>query len=301
MKRRKKITISIVLVIVMIIAGGLGFAYSRLNQMKRVELPKSNEDLGIQVPVVEEKQDDIVNIALFGLDARNPDIASRSDTIMVVSINRTTQTIKVISLMRDMYVPIPGKMDNRINAAYAVGGPALALKTINSNFGLDIRNFVTVNFFGLEKLIDKLGGVEIDVKPEEVSQCYVSRSGLQNLSGKQAVAYSRIRHVGNADYERTERQRRVLDQLFKKIKAQGALKLPGIIDTVLPEVETSLSNGQILSLAQDIIKFRTNTLEQYRLPVDGLYKSQRIREMAVLVPDIEANKQKLHEFIYGKK
>lgn len=250
------------------------FAYSRLNRIKRQELPKNDADLGITQPVAEEQKPDILNIAFFGLDARNPDYASRSDTIMVVSIDRKSQKVKVTSLMRDMYIPIPGKGDNRINAAYAFGGPALAVKTINSSFGLDIRNFVTVNFFGLEKLIDKVGGIEIDVKKSEVPYInagvsevarlekdnkftFVKQPGIQTLNGRQAVAYARIRYTGNSDYERTERQRRVVDQLFKKIKAQGPLKLPGIIDSLLPYVETSLSNGEILSLAQEAIKFNT--------------------------------------------
>ena len=293
------------------------FAYSRLNRIKRQELPKNDADLGITQPVAEEQKPDILNIAFFGLDARNPDYASRSDTIMVVSIDRKSQKVKVTSLMRDMYIPIPGKGDNRINAAYAFGGPALAVKTINSSFGLDIRNFATVNFFGLEKLIDKVGGIEIDVKKNEVPYInagvsevtrlekdnkftFVKQPGIQTLNGRQAVAYARIRYTGNSDYERTERQRRVVDQLFKKIKAQGPLKLPGIIDSLLPYVETSLSNGEILSLAQEAIKFNTDGIEQFRLPVDGLFKSQSIRGMSVLVPDIEANKEKLHEFIYGK-
>lgn len=317
MKRKSKVAISIVLIIVLAIVGGVVFAYSRLNRMKRTELPKTNEDLGITPPPVQEKKDDIVNIALFGLDARNPDLASRSDSIMVVSIDRTHQKVKITSLMRDMYVPIPGKNDNRINAAYAFGGPSLAVKTINSNFGLDIRDFVTVNFYGLEELIDKVGGVDIDVSEAEAkvlnkylgelnrlngdTVSKVSGSGRMRLDGRQAVAYSRIRYVGHGDYERTERQREVLDQLFKKIKAQGPIKVAGIVDSMLPYVETSLSNGEILGFAKEIVGFNTNGLEQYRLPVDGLFKPQSIRGMSVLVPDMEANKKKLHEFIYGNK
>jgi LCP family protein required for cell wall assembly len=216
--------------------------------------------------------------------------------------------------MRDMYVPIPDKEDNRINAAYAKGGPSLAIKTINTNFGLDIRNYVTVDFFGLEKLIDKAGGVEINVSNAEASvlNSYMSelnrlngdtepgvKGGLQTLSGRQAVAYSRIRYVGNSDYERTERQRRVLNELFKRIKSQGVIKLPGVINTILPYVETSLSNAEILDLAMEAMKFNTNDIDQFRLPVNGMYTSQKIRGMAVLVPDIEQNKNKLLEFIYG--
>ena len=218
---------------------------------------------------------------------------------MVVSLDRKSEKVKVSSLMRDMYIPIPGKENNRINAAYAFGGPSLAIKTINSNFGLDIRNYVTIDFFGLEALINKVGGVSIDVKSIEVPLCSVSKPGLQNLNGKQALAYSRIRYVGNADYERTERQRRVLNELFKKIKGQGAAKLPGMISTLLPYVETSLSNSEIIDLALEASKFNTDSIEQYRIPLDGTFKSETIRGMSVLVPNIEENKNKLNDFIYG--
>jgi polyisoprenyl-teichoic acid--peptidoglycan teichoic acid transferase len=315
---KKKAKIGSIIIITIIVAGILGgylYTKSVFNKIARTELPMTDEELGIttelddkptvnaqQTEKVEEleKKEDIVNIAFFGLDRRNPDEASRSDSIMIVSLNRKSQKVKVASLMRDMYVPIPGKTDNRINAAYAFGGAALAIKTINSNFGLDVRDFVMVDFFGLQDIIDMVGGVEIDVKAYETSRCYVSKPGLQNLNGKQALAYSRIRYVGNGDYERTERQRRVLNVLFKKIKAQGITKLPGVINTLLPYVETSLSNDKISELAMDAFKFDTENIEQFRLPVDGTFKNQKIRGMAVLVPDIEENKIRLNNFIYNE-
>jgi len=298
---KKKVLITILILILTIVFSGLYLFFSSLNKIKRVDLPVSNEEIGISQKALEENEAaNVFNIAFFGLDARNPDLASRSDSIMVVSIDRKNQKIKVASLMRDMYVPIPGKEDNRINAAYAFGGPALALKTINSNFNLDIKNFVTANFFGLEDLINKAGGVKIDIKPEEVSYAYVKKSGLQTLNGKQALAYARIRYVGNNDYERTKRQRRIINALFKTIKSQGILKLPGTINILLPYVETNLSNGQILKIASEAIEFNTDNIEEYRLPAAGTYKSQKIRGMEVLVPDISRNEQMLHDFIYGK-
>lgn len=299
---KKKVWVPILILFLTIIFSIFYFFYSSLNKIKKVDLPVSNEEIGISPEIIEEnKEADVLNIAFFGLDARNPDLASRSDSIMVVSIDRKNQKVKVTSLMRDMYVQIPGREDNRINTAYVFGGPALALKTINSNFNLDIKNFVTVNFFGLEDLINKVGGVQINIKPEEVSRSLVKKSGLQTLNGKQAVAYARIRYVGNNDYERTERQRRIVNELFKTIKSQGILKLPGTINTLLPYVETNLSNGEILKYASEAIKFNTDNIEEFRLPADGTYKSQKIRSMAVLVPDINKNKQMLHDFIYGKE
>lgn len=249
---------------------------------------------------VSENIKGVTNIALFGLDRRNPGEASRSDAMMVVSLDKKNRKIKVSSLMRDMYVPIPGKGETRINAAYAYGGAELAIKTVNSNFGLDIRNYAAVDFTGFEKLIDKVGGIEIAIKDYEVSEIEgVTKDGLQALNGRQALDYVRIRHKGNADYERTDRQRYMLDVLFKKIKAQGLAKLPETVSALLPYVETSLSKTEIIQLALELAGYGAESVEQFRLPVDGYFTNAVIRDMVVLLPDIEENKSLLHSFIYG--
>ena len=314
MKKKIIIVVSVIIGVVLVVAAAGGiYTFSLLNKVKKQELPKTNEELGIVEKPEEKKDDSIVNIALFGLDRRNPDQASRSDSIMVLTIDNKHKKIKLASLMRDMYVNIPEKGENRINAAYAFGGPGLAVKTINSNFDLDIKNYASIDFFGLEKLIDKVGGVNINVSDAEakVLNQYLKElnklngdtvpdvsGGEQVLNGRQAVAYSRIRYVGNADYERTERQRRVLGEVFKKASKVNPVSLPGIISTALPYVETSLSNGDILDLSMKAMKFGQDELLEYRLPVDGTFKGQKIRGMSVLVPDIEENTKLLHKFIY---
>lgn len=308
---KKKILIIALSLVALIIVGIVSYICFILYKIDKKPLPQNNSDLGISedmqqqlqqhkyVPPQLQKDPEVVNIAFFGLDTANPDALSRSDVIMIVSLDSKNEKVKVTSLMRDMYVMIPGKYETRINAAYAFGGPQLALKTINTDFGLDIKDYVKIEFTGMEKLVDKLGGIKIDVRADEAPECYVSRPGLQTLNGKQALAYSRIRHVGHADYERTERQRRVLNIIFKKIKSQGLFKIPETIMAVLPYVETSLSSAKILNLALAALKFRTENIEQYRIPVDGHYRSQKIRGMDVLVPDMEENKKLLHAFIYN--
>lgn len=319
-KNKKTIIIIAVSTVLALILGVFIYGYSILLNIDYNELPGSDEELGITtVPEHEDKGDsgaksvitnvtdipdvdipDITNIVLFGIDRRNPDEASRSDTIIVVSLDRKNEKIKVISLMRDMYVPIYGRESIRINAAYAYGGAELSIKTINSNFGLDIRNYAAVDFGGFEKIIDKLGGVEIDVKDYEVLEIEgVSEPGLQYLNGKQAVDYSRIRYVGNADFERTARQRNILNVLYRKINNQEIVKLQETIVSLMPYVETSLTKIEIITLALDVLKYDTDSIEQLRLPADGLYKNQKIRGMYVLVPDLEKNKNLLHDFIYG--
>jgi len=122
---------------------------------------------------------------------------------------------------------------------------------------------------------------------------------MQKLDGRQALAYSRIRYVGNGDYERTERQRRVMETLLRNIKSISPVKLPGTVANILRYCETSLSKPKIVELGMAVLSFNDNPMRQYRLPVDGTFKSRSIRGMAVLVPDIDKNTELLHKFIYG--
>ena len=127
----------------------------------------------------------------------------------------------------------------------------------------------------------------------------VTKSGSQTLNGRQAVAYARIRSVGHADFERTERQRTILSELFKKVKTVSPLKFPGLVTALLPHVETNLPVTEIVKLGVSVLGFKNKDIIQYRLPVDGTYQSRSIRGMAVLVPDLK-NKELLHNFLYGE-
>ncbi len=313
MKKHKTLKTILVISISAVLALVLGvfiYVYFLLDNINYKDLPKSDEELGITpMPTPSQVISDsntattitpsVTNVVLYGLDRRNPDDVSRSDTIMIASLDGKNRMIKVTSLMRDMYVPIPGNESNRINAAYSFGGAPLAIKTINSNFGLDIRDYVAVDFIGLEKMVDKVGGLEINVKDYEIPEIEgVTQPGLQILNGGQVVDYSRIRYVGDSDFERTQRQRYVLDTLYKKIKSQGITKLPGTVSELLPYVETSLSKTDIMKLVMEVAQYNAEGIEQLRLPADGHFKSKKIRGMYVLVPDIEANKKLLHQFIY---
>lgn len=295
MKRWVKIMIVTILACVFAILGAFYYIINKMNRVDKVELPKTNEELGITERV---EDTGVINIALFGLDARSVKERSRSDSMIVLSIDKKNKKVKMTSLMRDMYVNIPGRGGDRLNHAYAYGGPALAIKTINSNFGLDIKDFITINFWGLEDVIDTLGGVQIDIKPYEAKALGL-KEGPQILNGKQALAYSRLRYYGNGDYERTERQRRILNEIFKNVSVLNYNEVVKVIEKLLPHVQTSLSNMQIISLAKDVYDFKVESIQQYRLPVDGTFTSQRIRGMAVLVPNIEENRNKLKNFIYN--
>jgi LCP family protein required for cell wall assembly len=332
--KMKKIVISVLLILLAFLIGTAGYIYYLLDQIQRnsfidpsnstdssepqvTDRKPSREDLGISDTAPDSKETGVVNVLLFGLDSRAKNQNSRSDTIMIATIDKKNEAIKLTSLMRDMYVSIPGREDNRINTAYIFGGPTLAIKTVNTNFNLDIQYYATVDFFGLEKIIDQVGGVTIDVKKEEIKYLnsalnelnrlnkdtepspLITEAGPQTLNGRQAVAYARIRKVGHADFERTERQRTILTQLFKKVKTINPLKLPGLVATVLPYVETNMPTTEILKLGASVLGFKSKDIIQYRIPVNGTFKSQRIRGMAVLVPDLEKNRELLHNFLYG--
>lgn len=313
----KRVVLIIVLIIIgLLIAGGL-YIYSLLDKVQENPLKETPEELGVSEIAPREDDTGVINILLFGVDARSLNERSRSDTIMIASIDTKNNAVKLTSLMRDMYVEIPGKGKNRINAAYALGGPALAIKTVNTNFDMNITRYATVNFYSLEKIIDQIGGITIDVKQNEIdplNACirelnrldpsnkgsYVTSAGRQTLNGRQAVAYSRIRKVGRDDFQRTERQRTVMNEMFKKAKSVGVLKLPGLAEAILPNVETNITKSEMISLGITAVQDGGNAIEQYRLPVDGTYQSKNINGMSVLVPDIEENKRLLYKFIYGE-
>lgn len=194
----------------------------------------------------------------------------------------------------------------------------LAMKTINQNFNLDITRYVSVDFFGLEEIINAIGGVEIDVKQKEIKHInsvitqlneldkqkrkspHLTQAGVQTLDGKQAVAYSRIRKVGDGDSERTERQRRVMIQMFNKMKSINPMKLPDLVASLIPYTDTNIPVSDIISLGTSVLTMKDKKIYQYRVPAKNTYKSQTIRGMAVYVPDLDTNTKLLHDFLYNK-
>ncbi|MBO5149811.1 MAG: LCP family protein, partial [Anaerotignum sp.] len=218
----------------------------------------------------------VINIALYGVDSRNNDYTGRSDAILICSVNGKTGQIKLISVARDTYVSVPGYYNTKINHAYAYGGPELAIQTLNENFGMDIKDYVTVNFESLADIIDEMGGVMIDVTEEERYQvnAYLQRgeplseTGMVNLTGAQAVSYSRIRKI-DSDSMRASRQREVLAALFDKALDINPLNYPSYVRKFAPMVETSLSNDEILKIAT--VGLKSPTLEQAAFPNDHIY------------------------------
>lgn len=273
------------------------YGISLLDKMNLIDIPTTDEELGIKEDVFQDEK--VLNIALLGIDRRHRDEQGRSDSIMIASLDKNTKKIKLTSIMRDTYVDIPGRGMDKINHAYAFGGPELTLRTINQNFDMNIREFAAVDFEGFRGIIDALGGIEIDVKSYEVRHIPGAHEGLQKLDGNQALAYTRIRKSGDGDYERTERQRLVLEKLIHMGIEAGVTQYPKLLNAVLPFVDTSLSKGETLSLGTSTLTAGINKVEQYRVPIDNYAQGQMINGVYYLVPQtLEDNVHFLHQFIY---
>ena len=282
-----------------------------------VPLNRSAEALGISQKVqqkIKTMTNPPINIALFAVDRRTEQEAGNSDVVMIISIDQLNGKIKMASIMRDTYVKIEGKGMDKVNAAYAIGGPQLAIKTINQNFDLDIKDYMNVDFYGAAKIVDALGGIMVNVKTEElpylnnyldelaiyekIPAVHVQDPGLQKLNGKQTVAYTRIRAVGKGDYERTERQRSVLVSIFDKLKGSGQEIFPVFASQVLPNIETSMANFTLLNFAGSILNSKNKTIEQARFPLDKEGVGKRINNIWYLTTDLKTTTSSLHNFIY---
>lgn len=314
------IPIILLLLIALAVVSALIFVKQYFNYNYK-EITSKPEELGFE-EVIEEKT---INIALFGIDSRSEkSFSGRSDSIMILSLNTGTKEIKLISVMRDSFVPIDYKNKityNKINSAYAKGGPELAVKTLNTVFGLDISEYATVNFFGMADIVDALGGIEVEVTKSEVSfinggvaeHCRysgedaeknkINSAGKQLLNGVQAVAYARIRYTSNAqgtsnDYGRTDRQRYVLNQLFNKAKTIDKSKYPALIKAAMPCCETSLSYTEIMDLALKIM-LQSPTFEETRVPdTNYTMKAPKTSAGSIVYYDLNFAAQLIHSFIY---
>ncbi|WP_040194922.1 LCP family protein [Clostridium culturomicium] len=293
-----KVLISILVVIAIIFSGGYFYIHNKLSKMNKVEIDKADLGISQDISTNYNNTDKIKNIALFGVDAPDGE-NGRSDSIMIATIDPVHKKLKLTSIMRDSYVNIPDRGLDKINHAYAFGGPQLAIKTINENFGLNIEDYMTVNFSSLPIIIDALGGVDITITDEEVSHIPgISSAGTYTLTGDQALAYSRIRYAEGGDYKRTERQRTVLEGLFAKALSMPASSYVSILDTVLPYVQTNMSSSTILSIGTKALTSFEGQLEQQRFPLDGYCEGEMIDGVYYLTFDAETTKQQFMDYIF---
>ncbi len=253
-------------------------------------------------------------LVLFGVDSRKGELEqnTRTDSIIVASIHKRTKKVRLLSLFRDTRVHVEGHGFTKLNHAYAYGGPELALSTINRNFDLTITDFATVNFSALTNVIDALGGVTLNIKKKELKHVnaytrdvakingttfeYLKKPGKQVVTGTQATAYTRVRYTAGGDFTRAERQRTVIQAIMKKAKSTNPIKLAGVMQTVLPQIKTSLSSLEVLGLATSVLFYQIE--EQDGFPFDQT--SQSIGGLSMVVPrTLPSNVVKMHQFLYG--
>ena len=318
---------SFICVILVLVGGVMIYASTvLLGDLKTTTITKDKTELGISEETKSEAG--ITNIALFGVDARDYDggtFAGRSDAIMVMSIDNVHHKVKLTSIMRDVRVymgdgsPYDSGYD-KLNHAYMYGGPEQAIRTINQNFGLDIQDYVTVNFASMAKIVDAFGGVNIDLTEEEVEQVNINMRDLAAtspdsmagdvstyaplsagegvlLNGDEAVAYGRIRAIDN-DNGRVERQQEVLSALLSKASSISKLEYPSIIQQLAPLCETSLTFDKMIGLAQ--IALTGFDIERLSIPsdVEGYASDYCEGGGWMWTYDTDVAAQHIHEFIY---
>ena len=306
----KRFLTVVVLIIVLLGAGLYSFAglmYEKMNYVK-VE----------SVANLPMKEDGVVNILLIGNDSRQNGDDGRSDAMILLSVSSRTRTVYMTSLLRDMYVEIPGHDDNRLNAAYSFGGAELLMETVANNFKIPVNRYIQVNFEAFVGLIDAVGGVDLELSTEEIE--YVNgylveynmltdrpqgtdnmdtqAAGLVHLNGPQALAYCRNRYLGT-DFGRTERQRKVLTEVMKKIPGTLITNGSSLFDSLLPNLTTNLTKNECIRLGLMAGKMLTYDIVADSIPQPGTYENATIRKMSVLKVDFETNRNYLRQKLYG--
>lgn len=350
-----KVAVIVVCALLLLVGGILIYiATDLLEGLTTATITKDPEKLGISPTAIMD--DSVTNIALFGVDSRNNDFSGQSDVIMILTVDNKHRKLKMTSILRDTKVPIEGETltgeymnwDTKINAAYAYGGPELAIRTLNQNFGLGIENYVTINFANMAAIVDAFGGVDVELSAEEMrginrnlwslSQEVLDQidedkeegtyeekeypvilredyfrnadgsldieggayaGGTYHLNGARAVAYGRIREVGN-DYARVERQQTIFRLLLDRLLNMGITDYPGLIREMMPYCETSLGLEDIVGLTP--ILTGGFSVESIRVP-DIAYETDLFDGMAedniyYLIYDVAPAAERISSFIF---
>ncbi len=264
-------------------------------------------------------EDGVVNILLIGNDSRKNEDDGRSDAMILLSVSSKTRKIYMTSLLRDIYVEIPGHDNNRLNAAYSFGGAELLMETVEKNFDIPVHRYVQVNFEAFVGMVDSVGGVDLELtekeieyvngylveynmltdRPQGTDNMDTGASGMVHLNGPQALAYCRNRYLGT-DFGRTERQRKVLTEVIKKIPGALLTNGSGLIDALMPNLTTNLTKNECFRLSLMAGKGLTYDIAADSIPQPGTYRDATIRKMSVLEVDFEANRRYLKEKLYGE-
>ena len=324
-KKKRKILFVFELLLLIVLAAGL-YAAATLSKVQRVQLKDDDikQKVEEQLPEYTAKaMQGYWNIALYGVDSRDNLEVGQSDTIMVCSINKDTKEVKLASVYRDSYLE-SGNNENDFKKAtdvYGIYGVERSIKMLNENLDLDISDFLTVNMNVVAEVVNDVGGVDIDVREDEINFLNgyqnegseitgleivpVTESGMQTLNGLQALSYCRIRYTEaidaeheGLDYERTYRQRKVLEQILEKVKKMDVLTITKIVDDVMDDVSTSLSATEILNLAKDVAAY--NLSDTTGFPFDKQTADVDAGDCVIPV-NLAENVKQLHEFLFANE
>ena len=298
-KKKKSILFKLSLILIILISGTLGYGFYLYK--KGTQLGQQNADKKT-IKFNSTKIPNKTNILLLGEDARKKGESSRTDSIMILQYNKKHET-KLVSIMRDSYVPIPGYEKQKINAAYSIGGVELLRQTIQQNFGIEIEYYAIIDFKGFEEMIDEIApkGITIDVEKSMESHIGVSlQPGVQQLNGKELLGYARFRHDAKGDFDRVLRQQKVLEAIKSQVLSlKGIASLPKTLGVIQPYIQTNMSTIDIFKIGSDyFVKGKDKDVETLRIPVDGAYTPKRYEKAGeVLELDAEKNKEVLQVFL----
>ncbi len=291
------ITVLVLLILLAIIVGAIFlFINSKLGKMQQVDL--NEEDLNVSAEVAENLSK-YRNIAIFGIDSREDTYSkgNRSDCIIIASMNNETKEVKLVSVYRDTYVQIEGHGLDKITHAYSYGEAPLAIKTLNTNFDLNITEFVTVNFDAVKDIVDDVGGISMNITSEEVSHIPgIKKAGTYTLTGEQALAYARIRYASGGDYKRTERMRDVLTAVVNKVKTFNVSQLNKFIDDVLPKVYTNITASDIFSMIPSATSIKITDSIGWPYETKGI----TLDRWYGIPITLESNVTRLHKEVFGE-
>lgn len=323
-KKKRKVALLVAELIILVVVLAALWAWSKLDKIETDDnfgKDVANKDLTADTKDI---LGEYTTIALFGLDNRSNGNynSGNSDVIMLARIDNDTKEVKLVSVYRDTMLNMMDNDDedaySKANAAFNMGGPDQAVRMLNVNLDLDIKEYVAFDFNAVAEAVDLLGGVEVEISTEEavamqgyqdeVTEMTGKKSkklnvgGTYNLDGVQAVSYARLRYVGNGDFQRTERQRLIVNKMVEKALKSDMGTINELIDTVFPQIKTSLSKTQILSLAKDAMSYSMG--DNTGFPFDqetGSFKvSYQSKKASCVIPaDLASNVKQLHEFLYG--
>lgn len=302
------------LVLLLLIVAFAAYSFIALHYINMVDIQPEGDRIDTGAQTFDSKG--VRNILLIGADGRGND-TGRSDTVILMSINFKAREIMLTSFMRDSYVDIPGHGYNKLNAAYRWGGPELLMDTLELNFRVPVEDYVVVNFESFADIVDAVGGVELSVTQEEAVAMqapmqevndingkpwgtdFISEGGTYLMNGNQALAYARIRYVGRSDFQRTERQREVIQKIFAKAKKLGVGELGTFLSECAESVTTNMTKGEMYLLSLQMLYFASFDTEELRIPMDDAYTGSMIDGQSVLEIDFDKNIAEIEKRIYS--